>query len=286
MENGWSTGNRWYGQLSPGAVTLLLVVGPAAQVMAGEHKQKVYFPVAPVYAVPTGVVAQAPAAYSYAPVASYAPAVYAPTASYVPVASTAVAAAPMSMAPNNVAYYAPTAPAAAPVGMAPTVMYASTANAPQVVNPGTGFAPAGSALLGNTPPRFGDSRVTDEGRRDVLADLRDTYRDTKSTEKSRTAQRKALKEQAREKYVDIIGDADVTGPDDLKDSENKEIDAIVDMVMREDPSSNSSSPSGYGYPNQCSYVNGLAPQPMYYYYAYPMVPAPRPAHSHHLFHHQ
>ena len=164
--------------------------------------------------------------------------------------------------------------------MAPaTYTYSSVANAPQMYNPGAAFSPTGAGFAGAVPPRIGDSRMTDDGRKDVLDDLRDTYRTEKSSQGSRTALRKTLKDAARDKYVEVIG-GDVQAPEDLKDSENKEIDQIVDIVMRDDSTANSQSP--YGYPNQYPYGNGFVPQPqpMYYYYVYPVA---QPHHQHHLF---
>lgn len=257
------------------AVPLWLISGPATSARAGgDHKQQVYVPVTPVYAVQTGMVAQAPSM----------------TYGYAPVAGAPVAGAPISMAPGNGVYYAPTM--GAQVGMAPTTyMYSSTVNAPQAYSPGASFAPTGSSFFGNVPQRIGDSRMTDDGRKDVLEDLRDSYRETRSAERSRTTLRKTLKDQARDKYVEVIG-GDVQSVDDLKESESKEIDQIVDIIMREDSSSGASAPPyGYGNPNPYpgqnpACVTGYAPQPMYYYYVYPVVPAGHPHHQHHLLHHQ
>ncbi len=271
------------------AVALLLVLSPTTSALAwGDHKQKVYVPVTTAYPVQTGMVAQAPAM----------------TYAYAPVAGAPMAAAPVAMAPGNGVcngicnngyngvYYAPMV--GAQVGMAPaTYMYSSTASAPQVYNPGASFSPTGSSFFGNVPPRIGDSRMTDDGRKDVLEDLRDSYRETKSAERSRTTLRKALKDQAREKYVEVIG-GDVQSIDDLKDSENKEIDQIVNIIMREDSSTGAAAAAPYGYSSPYSYpgqnpnVAGYAPQPMYYYYVYPVAPTghPHPHHQHHLLHHQ
>ena len=179
------------------------------------------------------------------------------------------------------------------------MMYSPAAYAPQGSGTGASFAPTGSTPFGNVPLRIGDSPMTDDGRRDVLDDMRDAYREAKTTETSRTASRKSLKDQAKEKYVEVIG-GDVQAPEDLKDSENKEIDQIVDIVMREDSATNSASPSGYpnqyqypyanqypyggGYPTQYPYGGGYPPQPMFYYYVYPIAPVAQPHHQHHLFH--
>ncbi len=269
------------------AVATLLVVGPAHPALALDwpfRKTRVYVPVTQTYAVQNAPVAQAPAVtYSYAPT-SYAPASYAP-ASYSPVAG-----APVGGGFNGV-YYAPMAGTQAAMG-AP-YMASSSAFAPQGFSPGQAFAPAGASAFGNVPMRIGDSRMTDEGRKDVLDDVRDFYRETKTSEKSRTALRKAVKEQATEKYVEVLGD-DTTTADDLKDGEKKEILQIVDIAMREDPSANSASPYGnpnpYAnpnpYPNPYPYGNAFAGQPYLYYFIYPIAPPAHPHHQHHLFHHQ
>ena len=94
-----------------------------------------------------------------------------------------------------------------------------------------------------------------------------TYREEKSSQGSRTALRKTLKDAAKDKYVEVIG-GDVQAPEDLKDSENKEIDQIVDIVMREDSSANSAVAVWISQP--VPYGNGFVPQPMYYYYVYPV----------------
>ncbi len=248
------------------AVAPWLVLGPATPAMAwGDHKQKVLVPVVPVYTAPASSAAMAP-------VVSY---------SYGTGAGAPVAMAPGSGVISGV-YYAPTA--GTQFGMASaTYAYPNTVSAPQLINPGASFAPTASTSFGNVPVKIGDSRVTDEGRKDVLADLKDYYQESKTSEKSRTTLRKALKDQAKEKYVEVIG-GEVASVDDLKDSEKKEIDQIVNIVMREDSPSNASSPPGYPnpYPYPYAYGNGFAPQPMYYYYVYPVVPA---GHQHHHFHH-
>ena len=262
------------------AALVVVGLGSPAQAWSG-RRTKVYVPVAPAYAIQNGVPAQSPGViYSYAPVAG----------------------APVGMAPGtggyNGVYYAP--PTGAPAAMAPSFTASSTAYAPQGFYQGTGFAPAGSPFFGNVPPKIGDSRMTDDGRKDVVEDIRDFYRETKTSEKSRTALRKTLKEQAREKYVEVIG-GDVQASEDLKDSENREIDQIVDIVMREDASSNAAAPNGnanpysyqyphpYPYPNANPYPSGngfFAPPMYYYYFVYPIAPAAIPHHQHHLFHHQ
>jgi hypothetical protein len=274
------------GSFLAATVAAMLVVVPAnsAQAWSG-RRPRVYVPLAPTYAVQNGMVAQSPGVtYSYAPMAgSYAP----------------MAGAPVGMAPGsgvfNGAYYAPMA--GAPAAMAPSFTASSTMYAPQGFQTGPGFAPTGSSFFGNLPPRINGSRMTsDDGRKDVLDDVRENYRETKASEKSRIAIRKALKEQARQKYVDVIG-GEVQAVDDLNDSENKEIDQIVDMVMREDASANSASPYGnanpyqypYPYPNPNPYPsgNGFVGQPMFYYFfAYPIAPPVNTHHQHHLFHHQ
>jgi hypothetical protein len=246
-------------------------------------KKKVYVPVTPVYANQTGVAAQAPmATYSYAPVAA--------TPSYAPVAGAPLAAAPAS----NV-YYAPTA--GAPVSMAPQPFYSPAVYAPQGSGTGASFAPTGSSFFGNVPPGISGSRMSEEGRRDVFEDMRHAYRDSKTSESSRTALRKSLRDQTSEKYVEVLGDVAPT-VDDLNDAEKKEIGGIVDAVMREDSSSNGASASGspnqygyptqYGYPNSNAYGGGYPPQPFFYYFIYPLVPVAQPhhPHAHHLFHHQ
>jgi hypothetical protein len=253
------------------AVAPWVVLGLLSSAMAGDHKQKVWVPVTPVYTVPTSGVAMAP-------VGSYSVATY----SAGTVAGAPLAAAPMSMAPVNGGfggvYYTTTAVGGTQVSMAPTTyVYPTTANAPQVVTNGVANAPTGF-FPGNIPPGVGDSRVTAEGRKDVYEDLRDYYRETKTNERSRTALRKALKDQAAEKYVEVIG-GDVASPDDLKDSERREIDGIVDMVMRED-ASNANAPSGS--PGGPVYGYGYAPQPMMYYYVYPVAPVGHHSHPHHV----
>jgi hypothetical protein len=250
----------------------LFVLGPVTPAMAwGEHKKKVLVPVTPVYTMPTTGVAMAPTA-SYS-MASYSVG----TVGSAPVAMAPVGGAPVGGGFGGV-YYSTTAVGGAPVGMAPTTyVYPGTANAPQVVTNGVGNAPSGSSFFGNVPPRIGDSRVTDEGRKDILEDLRDSYRELKSNERSRTALRKQLKDQAADKYVEVIG-GDVASPDDLKDSERKEIDAIVDIVMRDDASTNPNAQNGYS--GAVTYPNGFAPQPMMYYYVYPVAPAGPHQHQH------
>ncbi len=191
------------------AVAPWLVLGPATPAMAwGDHKQKVLVPVVPVYTAPASSAAMAP-------VVSY---------SYGTGAGAPVAMAPGSGVISGV-YYAPTA--GTQFGMASaTYAYPNTVSAPQLINPGASFAPTASTSFGNVPVKIGDSRVTDEGRKDVLADLKDYYQESKTSEKSRTTLRKALKDQAKEKYVEVIG-GEVASVDDLKDSEKKEIDQIV-----------------------------------------------------------
>jgi hypothetical protein len=247
-------------------VAVVLVLCPVTPAWAwGGHKQRVYVQVAPVYTVPTGVVGQAPVAY--APANGY----------YYPAAGTA--AAPIANGYYNAAapvangyYFAPMGTAAAPVAMAPgaTYVYPNTANAPQGFTYGTGNAP--TSFLGNAPVAVSGSRLTsDEARKDVLADLRTYYQQNKSGQSSRTALRKALKDEAKDRYVEAIGSSDVAGPDDLNASENREIDQLVDIVMRDDATSSSGYGYGYGY--------GSGAQPMYYYYVYPVAPVQN--HHHH-----
>lgn len=257
------------------AAGLLSVLGLSAPALArGDHKQKVLVPVAPVYAMPTAGVAMAPVvpypvgmvaggAVGMAPVVGQSGGMY--------FAQTTVSGAQVSMAPTVVG--------GAPMAMSPTTyVVQGAANAPQVVTNGTANAPTVTSIFGNAPSKIGDSRVTDEGRRDVLQDLRDYYRGARTGEKSRTAMRKDLKEQAQQKYVEVIGD-DVTSATDLNESENKEIAQIVDTVMREDPSYFGAAPSGAPYQAAYPYGGAVPAQPMMYYYAYPVAPA---GHHHHL----
>jgi hypothetical protein len=209
------------------------------------------------------MVAQAPVAM--------APTALAPTTGYyyAPMgAPMGVAAAPAAMAPTSGYYYAPMGAAVAPVALSPgtSYVYPTTANAPQVLPTGTANAP--TSFPGNAPPAVIGSRLTDDGRRDVLDDLRTYYQQNKSSQSSRTALRRALKDEARDRYVDVIG-GDVSSADDLKNEENKEIDLLVDLVMREDASA----------PGATSYSYGA--QPMFYYYVYPVAPAAKHPHLHH-----
>jgi hypothetical protein len=234
---------------------MLLPTAPALAL--GPHKQKVYVPVTPVFAVPA--VTQAPApAYYYAP-------------------QMGVANAPTALAPTNGYYFTQPATSNAPMMLPAGTPYmyspTGTSNAPQVSNAGTSFAPTTSSAA--LPAKMADSRITDEVRKDVLEDLKDFYRESKTTEKSRTALRKALKDQARELYVEVIG-ADVSSVDDLNKGENSEIDQIVDIVMRE---SSSSTPTGGSGTSNGTYGTNNGGQPYYfYYYAYPLFPVSKHGH--------
>ena len=239
----------------------LMAGGPA---MAGGHKTRVLVPVAPVYGA--APMAQAPSAF--APTAGYY---------YAPVAGSA-------LAPSlNYAY---------PTANAPQVVYTQPSYAPQVYNngyaaTGAAYSPTGSALA---PAGFSGSRVTEEGRKDIFEDLKTAYQSIKTENKLRTEQRSELKTRARELYVQAIG-ADVTSVDDLKDPETREIDALVDAVMRPDPTSTTNGTSygttfgttvtsaAGGYPALVYPTTNV--QPYYYYYVYPTA-APV---KHHLFHH-
>jgi len=266
------------------AVASCVVLCSLTPARAGDHKQKV---LVPVYTVPTTGVAMAP-------VASYSAASY----SVGTVAAAPVAGAPVAMAPVNGGfggvYYSSTAVGGAQVAMAPTTMVYTTANAPQVVTNGVANAPMGSTVFGNAPTSITGSRLTSvEAKRDVLDDLRAYYQQNRSSQTSRTAFRRALKDEARDRYVEAIAKDEVAGPEDLNASENQEIDQMVDLVMREDPSSSGNAPTGYTYgPPFGTYGpplgTGFAPQPMMYYYVYPVAPAGHPhlQHLHHHLHHQ
>jgi hypothetical protein len=86
----------------------------------------------------------------------------------------------------------------------------------------------------------------------------------------------------------VIANDKVQAPEDLNSSENKEIDQLVDIAMREDSSlSPAANQIGYPPPPQYQYGgNGFVPQGMYYYYyVFPIAPPPQPHHQHHLFQH-
>jgi hypothetical protein len=264
----------------------------------GDHKQKVLVPMTPVYAVPTSGVAMAP-------VGSYSVGMFgggsmgmAPVASY---SVGTVGGAPVGMAPMNGGfngvYYSSTAIGGAQVGMAPTTyVYQGTGSAPQLFAPGVGNAPPGTTALGNAPTGAGSSRLSDDGKRDVLEDLKKYYQQNKSSESSRSTLRRTMKDEAKTRYVEAIG-GDVQAPEDLRDAENREIDLMVDLVMREDQGSVGNAPGGYtygynygygtGYGTSYGYGFGYAPQPMMYYYVYPVAPTGHHhQHLHHHLHHQ
>jgi hypothetical protein len=243
----------------------------------GDHKQKVLVPVTPVYTVPTTGVAMAP-------VASYSAASYSVgTVAAAPVAGAPVAMSPVSGGFGGV-YLNSSTVASAPVSMAPSNVVYTTANAPQVLTNGVANAPTAGTVFGNAPLSITGSRLTDEAKRDVLDDLRSFYQQNRSSQSTRTALRRSLKDEAKDRYVEAIGKDDVQAPEDLNTAENREIDLMVDLVMREDASSSGNAPAGYTYgPAFGTYGPalgpGLAPQPMMYYYVYPVAPA-----GHHLQH--
>ena len=265
------------------AVAPLCVLCPVTPALAwGDHKQKVWVP---VYTVPASGVAMAPVA----PMASYSVGAY----SVGTVAGAPVAGAPVAMAPVNGGvsgvYYTSAAVGGTQVSLAPTtVVYPTVANAPQVVTSGVAGAPVGTSGFANALAGVSGSRLTNEAKRDVLDDLRAYYQQNRSSQSSRTALRRALKDEAKDRYVEAIAKDDVQAPEDLNNSENQEIDQMVDIVMREDAGANADAPTGYVYgpPYGAPYGAGFAPPPLMYYYVYPVVPAghhhPHPHHLHHF----
>jgi hypothetical protein len=252
----------------------------------------VLVPVTPMYAAPTAGVAMAP-------VASYSAASY----SVGTVAAAPVAGAPVAMAPVNGGfgggYFNSTTVASAPVSLSPTTVMYTTANAPQVLTNGVANAPVGSTFIGNAPTSVaGSNRLTEEAKRDVLDDLKAFYQQNRSSQTTRTALRRSLKDEAKERYVEAIAKDDVQGPEDLNTVENQEINLMVDRVMRDDASATGYAPGGYTYGPTYGTPYGptygmpygpgfMPPQPMMYYYVYPVAPAGHPHHQHlhqHLHH--
>jgi hypothetical protein len=215
---------------------------------AGDHKKRV-------------VVGYVPVTYGSAPVVASPYAVAAAPGTY------AAAAPSYAAAPAGAVYYGyGSAPATATqvVATQPGYAPATTAAGATAAAPYSYYYPGSGTSVGNAPvsPMAG-SRLNNNTSlmTDIYHDLKDAYPEIKSSNAERTERRKALRDKAREKYVDAIksvkNEEDVT----LNDAEEHEIGQMVDAIMKgTDGDSQTTSPA----PVPAAVQPAVAAYPAYY----------------------
>jgi hypothetical protein len=193
-------------------------------------------------------------------------------------------------APAPIVYGAPTAvtyatqaPAiysapAATMYSAPVATQVYSAPAPVVYS----APPQTQAGVGNAPGMIAGSRIKAVDRADIIEELRKDYKNT-GTDGTRRDRRKALRESAKTKFGEAIGD-DAEG---LNESELQDIENIANSIIENSAVPTGSNGSPYGSPAPVYTTTNYAPaQPSQLFQ--PVVPVqlwvPVPQ-KHRLFHH-